>query len=127
MVHVHQARLELEIFHKSFLLLIPVFSDAEASDYLSDAQGRQMTPVARTTGPSDTLSLTSGKETTEEYHKIHQNKTDRDKAKALFESLKEKKSAQGGMARSGSKVITKDMADKATARSGFMTVPPEEL
>lgn len=87
-----------------------------------------MTPVARTTGPPDPLILTSEKETVKEYHKVHGNRTERDKAKAVFEALKEKKTAQGfGMARSGSKVITKNMADKATVRPGFMVVPPEEL
>lgn len=108
-------------------MILILFLDVEGSDYLSDTQGRQMTPVARTTGPSDPLALTSEKEMTKEYHKVHGNKTDRDKAKVLFESLKEKNITQGGMARSGSRVITNDMADKATARSGFTTVPPDEL
>lgn len=110
-----------------FLPVLTRCSDAEASDYLSDAQDRQMSPVARMTGPSDPLGLTSGKEMAQQYHKVHGNRTERDKAKTLFESLKEKNDAQGGMARSGSRVITDDMADKATARSGFTTVPPEEL
>lgn len=104
-----------------------LFLDVEASDYLSDTQGRQMTPVARTTGPPDPLGLTSGKDMVKEYHEVHGNRTDRDKAIALFESLKEKNTAQGGMVGSGSKVIIEDMTDKATVRSGFITVPPEEF
>ena len=64
-----------------------------------------MTPVARRTGPSDPLGLTSEKEVAQQYHKVHGNRTDRDKAKTPFESLKEKNDVQRGMARSGSREL----------------------
>lgn len=81
MDHHHQARLKLV---STLIFWLTLFPDVEASDHLSDAQGRQMTPVARTTGPSGPLSLTSGKEVAQQYHKIRGNRTDRDKAKTAL-------------------------------------------
>lgn len=87
-----------------------------------------MTPVARNTGPPDPLVLTSGRGTAKEYHNVHGNKTNRDKAQAVLEALKEKKTAQGlGTTWTGTTAATKETANNATAQPGYKAVvPPKE-
>lgn len=50
--------------------------------YLSDSQGRQVTPLARTQGPPDPLPAGSGPSPTRAYHKAHGNVTEHQKTQA---------------------------------------------
>ncbi|MCJ1392267.1 hypothetical protein MMC18_005134 [Xylographa bjoerkii] len=61
-------------------------SDVEPSSYLSDSQGRTITPLARTTGPPDPLPPGSGPSPTRAYHRAHGNVTDHQKSQAELNS-----------------------------------------
>ena len=56
--------------------------------YLIDAQGRQVTPLAKTSGVPDPLPLHAGKGPTRAYHRAHGNMTPEAKAKAEKASLR---------------------------------------
>ena len=60
--------------------------DVEPSTYLSDSQGHQVTPLARTTGPPDPLPPNSGRSPTRAYHKAHGNITHHQKSQAELNS-----------------------------------------
>lgn len=61
-------------------------ADVEPSSYLSDSQGRQVTPLARTEGPPDPLPPGSGRSPTRAYHKAHGNVTEHQKSQAELNS-----------------------------------------
>ncbi|MCJ1286381.1 hypothetical protein MMC26_005726 [Xylographa opegraphella] len=61
-------------------------SDVEPSSYLSDSQGRTVTPLARTTGPPDPLPPGSGRSPTRAYHRAHGNVTEHQKSQAELNS-----------------------------------------
>jgi len=61
-------------------------SDVEPSSYLSDSQGRVVTPLARTTGPPDPLPPGSGPSPTRAYHRAHGNVTEHQKSQAELNS-----------------------------------------
>jgi hypothetical protein len=72
-------------------------------DYLKDAHGNQVTPIALTSGRPDPLPLYAGRGPTRAYHKAHGNITPEEKARAERESLRyhAKRAAEarsGGMA-----------------------------
>ncbi len=54
--------------------------------YLSDSQGHQITPLARTRGPPDPLPPGSGPSPTRAYHKAHGNVTEHQKTQAELDS-----------------------------------------
>ena len=60
--------------------------DVEPSSYLSDSQGRTVTPLARTTGPPDPLPPGSGPSPTRAYHRAHGNVTEHQKLQAELNS-----------------------------------------
>ncbi|MCJ1437751.1 hypothetical protein MMC27_007138 [Xylographa pallens] len=61
-------------------------SDVEPSSYLSDTQGRTVTPLVRTTGPPDPLPPGSGRSPTRAYHRAHGNVTEHQKSQAELNS-----------------------------------------
>lgn len=63
--------------------------------YLSDSQGRQVTPLARTQGPPDPLPPGSGPSPTRAYHKAHGNVTEHQKTQAELDSLNATKQVAG--------------------------------
>lgn len=66
----------------------PTLPDTDVSDYLSDSQGRRVTPLvtADSTAPPDPLPFSAGKRAARAYHKAHGNITDAQKAKAEADS-----------------------------------------
>lgn len=74
-----------------------ISADAETSDFLSDSQGRRVTPriSANSSAPPDPLPLSSSRKTARIYHKAHDNKTDAEKARAVLNSVVAKKKATG--------------------------------
>lgn len=93
-------------------------SDAEASDFLGDSQGRRVTPriSANSSAPPDPLPLSSSRRTARIYHKAHGNRTEAEKAKAVLDSLVAKKRATGlGITKGGSPFMTEKM--RASMRS----------
>lgn len=66
--------------------------DAEISDYVSDTQGRQVTPIISPgRGPPDPLPLGTDPKTARTYHKAHGNKTELEKAEAYVAAEKARK------------------------------------
>jgi hypothetical protein len=61
-------------------------SDVDPSAYLSDANGKQITPLARTRGTPDLLPLGAGPSPTREYHRAHGNVTEEQKRQAVERS-----------------------------------------
>ncbi|MCJ1248930.1 hypothetical protein MMC30_006151 [Trapelia coarctata] len=70
-------------------------SDVEPMSYLSDSQGRQVTPLARTQGPPDPLPAGSGPSPTRAYHKAHGNITEHQKTQAELDPRVATKQAAG--------------------------------
>ncbi|KAL9044100.1 MAG: hypothetical protein Q9214_002741 [Letrouitia sp. 1 TL-2023] len=85
----------------------PRSSDTEASDCLSDSQGRQMTPVVGGSGDSpDPLPLSSKRRA---YHKAHGHITEREKAEAFLAASEARRRNFGpGMDKNGVDLVTKD-------------------
>ncbi|KAI9810678.1 MAG: hypothetical protein M1827_006137 [Pycnora praestabilis] len=78
--------------------------DSEASDYLSDNQGRQLTPQASATGPRD--AVPAGLKPNRAFHKVHGNKSTRERAKEVERAIKKKKRDVGpGFDRGGSTML----------------------
>lgn len=66
--------------------------DTETSDYVSDSQGRQVTPIISPgRGPPDPLPLGTTPKTARAYHKAHGNKTELEKAEAYVAAEKARK------------------------------------
>lgn len=94
-------------------------ADAEASDFLSDSQGRRLTPriSANSTAPADPLPLSSSRKTARIYHKAHGNRTEAEKAKAVLNSVVAKKRATGlGITNGGSPFMTEKL--RSSMRAG---------
>lgn len=85
----------------------PRSSDTEASDCLSDSQGRQMTPVVGGSGHRpDPLPLSSKRRA---YHKAHGHITEREKAEAFLAASEARRRNFGpGMDKNGVDLVTKD-------------------
>ena len=109
--------------------IINFLLDAEASDYLSDSRGRQVTPAARTSGPPDPMDLTSGRSPTRAYHKAHGNTTKAKKAQAILKAAEARKRATGlGIDRGGSTFVTPKMRDLVDdGPPGISMVAEEDL
>lgn len=70
--------------------------DTETSDYVSDSQGRQVTPIISPGhGPPDPLPLGTTPKTARVYHKAHGNKTELAKAEAYVAAEKARKWKSG--------------------------------
>lgn len=122
-------QVNLQTFLTSKIILTVPLTDAEASDYLSDSRGRQVTPVARTTGPSDPMTLSTGRRTARAYHKAHGNATEAEKARAIHKAVAAKKRATGlGIERGGSTFVTPKMRERVDeGPSGISKVADEDL
>lgn len=81
--------------------------DTDVSDYLSDRHGRRTTPQTLSNGPQDALILPAKKQPLRAFNKVHGNKTDMEKAQAIFRGLERRKKAIGpGIERGGCTLVT---------------------
>ena len=81
--------------------------DTDLSDYLSDRNGRRVTPQAISSGPQDALILPAKKQPLRAYNKTHGNKTDLQKAQAILKAVEHRKKAVGpGIERGGCTLVT---------------------
>lgn len=83
------------------------------SDYLSDSQKRRVTPIASANNArSDPFSLATiphdeRTKVAKAFHSAHENKTEAQKAQAVFDNLAERKRKLGpGIERGGHKFVT---------------------
>lgn len=110
---------------------LTLYTDAEASDYLSDSHGRRVTPVVNVSSkaPPDPLPPSSGRITARAYHKAHGNKTELEKAKAILASVEAKKRATGlGITRQGATFVTEEMRTRVRpGKPGYSLVTEDEL
>lgn len=85
-------------------------SDAEVSDYLSDSQGRQTTPIAGTSGRPDPLFLASAPKNVRQYHRAQGNQTELEKAQTFLASMEARKRALGpGIEPGGTRLVTDEL------------------
>ena len=82
-------------------------------DYISDSQKRQVTPLASPDNPRpDSFNLATippdeRSKVAKAYHDAHENKTEAQKAQAVFDNLKERRRKLGpGIERGGLKFVT---------------------
>ena len=98
---------------------------SDASDhYLSDSQGRKVTPIADPQhGRPDLVSLSAGRQTAKAYHVAHDNDTEEDRANALYEAHLRKRRAVGpGVLKTGATFVNDKKRQKLQVEEGDGTL-----
>ena len=98
---------------------------SDVSDhYLSDSQGRKVTPIADPQhGRPDLVSLSAGRQTAKAYHAAHDNDTEEDRANALYEAHLRKRRAVGpGVLKTGATFVNDKKRQKLQVVEGDGTL-----